>query len=150
MLGIFLSPTFLGLWVFGEDKTEANSLNVYFGLLSIGTMVISILGFNCKCNLCSTVGYEKWQLHGRLRKMNVFLAIIQNHNYWVQFPHTIQRQLQQVHSFIAGVSCMEITKEQETVVFKKICSEFLIIVGTIQRRLYIFFGSLHKPANNLI
>ncbi|ENB4264523.1 cytochrome ubiquinol oxidase subunit I, partial [Bacillus cereus] len=80
-------------------------------------------------------------------QMNDFLAIIQNPQLWVQFPHTITAAIATGAFFIAGVSAWKITKGRETVVFKK-SFRISIIVGTITTALVLFFG--HAQAQQLI
>ena len=77
--------------------------------------------------------------------MNDFLAIIQNPQLWVQFPHTITAAIATGAFFIAGVSAWKITKGQETVVFKK-SFRISIIVEQLQRRLY-YSSVMHKRNN---
>ena len=48
LLAFFIESTFLGLWVFGEDKLPKRILNVYLAPFNWND-VISILDFNCKC-----------------------------------------------------------------------------------------------------
>ena len=59
----------------------------------------------------SPVGYEM-AADGRAQ-MNDFLAIIQNPQLWVQFPHTITAAIATGAFFIAGVSAWKITKAQK-------------------------------------
>ena len=92
----------------------------------------------------SPVGYEM-ATDGRAQ-MNDFLAIIQNPQLWVQFPHTITAAAIATGAFfIAGVSAWKITKGQETVVFKNL-SEFLSLLEQLQRRLY-YSSVMHKRNN---
>ena len=143
LLAFFIESTFLGLWVFGEDKLPKRIHLMCIWLLSIGTMLSAFWILTASAFMQSPVGYEM-AADGRAQ-MNDFLAIIQNPQLWVQFPHTITAAIATGAFFIAGVSAWKITKGQETVVFKNL-SEFLSLLEQLQRRLY-YSSVMHKRNN---
>ena len=98
LLAFFIESTFLGLWVFGEDKLPKRIHLMCIWLLSIGTMLSAFWILTASAFMQSPVGYEM-ATDGRAQ-MNDFLAIIQNPQLWVQFRIQLQRQLQQVHSLL--------------------------------------------------
>ncbi|CAM4286998.1 cytochrome D ubiquinol oxidase subunit I [Bacillus manliponensis] len=144
LLAFFIESTFLGLWVFGWDKLPKRIHLLCIWLLSIGTMLSSFWILTASAFMHAPVGYEI--VDGRAQ-MNDFLAIIQNPQLWVQFPHTITAAMATGAFFIAGVSAWKIGKKQETAMFKK-SFRISIIVGTISTALVLFFG--HAQAQHLI
>ena len=98
LLAFFIESTFLGLWVFGEDKLPKRIHLLCIWLLSIGTMLSAFWILTASAFMQSPVGYEM-AADGRAQ-MNDFLAIIQNPQLWVQFRIQLQRQLQLVHSLL--------------------------------------------------
>ncbi|ABY43042.1 cytochrome ubiquinol oxidase subunit I [Bacillus mycoides] len=145
LLAFFIESTFLGLWVFGEDKLPKRVHLLCIWLLSIGTMLSAFWILTASAFMHAPVGYEM-AADGRAQ-MNDFWAIIQNPQLWVQFPHTITAAIATGAFFIAGVSAWKISKGQETAVFKK-SFRVSIVVGTITTALVLFFG--HAQAQNLI
>ncbi|WP_369899562.1 cytochrome ubiquinol oxidase subunit I [Bacillus manliponensis] len=144
LLAFFIESTFLGLWVFGWDKLPKRIHLLCIWLLSLGTMLSSFWILTASAFMHAPVGYEI--VDGRAQ-MNDFLAIIQNPQLWVQFPHTITAAMATGAFFIAGVSAWKIGKKQETAMFKK-SFRISIIVGTISTALVLFFG--HAQAQHLI
>ena len=108
LLAFFIESTFLGLWVFGEDKLPKRVHLLCIWLLSIGTMLSAFWILTASAFMHSPVGYEM-AADGRAQ-MNDFLAIIQNPQLWVQFPHTITAAFATGAFFIAGVSAWKIQK----------------------------------------
>ncbi|WP_144551861.1 cytochrome ubiquinol oxidase subunit I [Bacillus mycoides] len=145
LLAFFIESTFLGLWVFGADKLPKRIHLLCIWLLSLGTMLSSFWILTASAFMHAPVGYEM-AADGRAQ-MNDFWAIIQNPQLWVQFPHTITAALATGAFFIAGVSAWEISRRQETEMFKK-SFRVSITVGTIATALVLFFG--HAQAQHLI
>lgn len=85
LLAFFIESTFLGLWVFGEDKLPKRIHLMCIWLLSIGTMLSAFWILTASAFMQSPVGYEM-AADGRAQ-MNDFLAIIQNPQLWVQFAY---------------------------------------------------------------
>lgn len=120
LLAFFLESTFLGIWIFGENKIPEKVHLAAIWLAAIGSnlsalFVLLVNGFMQAPPANSFVVNE---VNGRLELVN-FFAFAGNIKGWVLFWHTISDGLAMAAFLILAVSAYHLVRKQNVEIFKR-------------------------------
>jgi cytochrome bd ubiquinol oxidase subunit I len=108
LLAFFIESTFLGLWIFGEEKLprKVHLLTIWLVALSSNLSAFWILVANSFMQ--NPVGYHI-AASGRA-EMTDFFALLTNPNVWLQWPHVALGGLTTAGLFVAGISAWRLLR----------------------------------------
>ncbi|MEP7288866.1 MAG: cytochrome ubiquinol oxidase subunit I [Chloroflexota bacterium] len=108
LLAFFIESTFLGLWIFGEEKLSKNLhlLTIWLVALAANASAFWILVANSFMQ--NPVGYHI-AASGRA-EMTDFFALLLNPNVWLQWPHVALGGLTTGGFFVIGISAYRLLR----------------------------------------
>lgn len=120
LLAFFLESTFLGVWIFGEDKVSKKIHLASIWLVAIGSNLSAlwILLANGFMQAPPKDAFVYNAANGRLELVN-FFALIGNPKGWIFFWHTISDGLAMAAFLILAVSAYHIVRKQNLDFFKR-------------------------------
>ncbi|MHB8778939.1 MAG: cytochrome ubiquinol oxidase subunit I [Anaerolineales bacterium] len=120
LLAFFLESTFLGIWIFGEDKVSKKAHLASIWLVAIGSNLSAlwILLANGFMQAPPKDAFVYNGANGRLELVN-FFALIGNPKGWIFFWHTISDGLAMAAFLILAVSAYHIVRKQNLDFFKR-------------------------------
>lgn len=144
LLAFFMESTFIGLWVFGWNRLSKRVHLASIWLVSLGTILSAFWILTANAFMHHPVGYEF--VDGRAQ-MNDFLAILQNPQLWVQFPHTLFSAFATGAFLVTGISAWKILKAQQAAMFKK-SFRIAVIIALCSTVITLFVG--HQQMQHLV
>lgn len=120
LLAFFLESTFLGIWIFGEDKVSKKIHLASIWLVAIGSNLSAlwILLANGFMQAPPKDAFVYNAANGRLELVD-FFALIGNPKGWIFFWHTISDGLAMAAFLILAVSAYHIVRKQNLDFFKR-------------------------------
>ncbi len=112
LLAFFIESTFLGLWIFGEEKLSKKVHLATIWLVAISSNLSAFWILVANSFMQNPVGYHI-AASGRA-EMTDFFALITNPNVWLQWPHVALGGLTTAGFFIAGVSAYRLLRSRKT------------------------------------
>ncbi len=139
LMAFFLESTFLGIWIFGEDKVskKVHLASIWLAAIGSNLSALWILLANGFMQAPPANSYVYNEANGRLELIN-FFALIGNPKGWVLFWHTISDGLAMAAFLILAVSAYHIVRKQNLEFFKRSFS-IAAVTGLIAGML-IFLG----------
>lgn len=116
LLAFFLESTFLGIWIFGEQRVSKKVHLASIWLVAIGSNLSALWILIANSFMQEPVGYVI--RNGRAEMVN-FLALVLNPNLFVQFPHVILSGFVTASFFVLGISAYHLLKKSNVEVFKR-------------------------------
>ncbi len=135
LLAFFMESTFLGIWIFGENKVPAKVHLASIWLVAVGSNLSALWILLANGWMQHPVGYEL--VNGR-PMLNDFFALVTNPKGWVFFWHTISAGLATASFLILGISAYHIIRKQNLDLFKR-SFQTAALVGVIASVL-VFLG----------
>lgn len=135
LLAFFMESTFLGIWIFGENKVPEKVHLASIWLAALGSNLSALWILLANGWMQHPVGYEI--VNGR-PLLNDFFALITNPKGWVFFWHTISSGFATASFLILGVSAYHILRKQNLEIFKP-SFQMAALVGIIASVL-VFLG----------
>jgi cytochrome bd ubiquinol oxidase subunit I len=124
LLAFFMESTFIGLWIFGWERLSKKIHLACIWLVSLGTVLSGFWILTANAFMQVPVGFE---IKNGRAQMNDFLALISNHQLWVEFPHVITGALCTGAFFVAGISAYNLIKRNHIDFYTKSLNLALII-----------------------
>jgi cytochrome d ubiquinol oxidase subunit I len=137
LLAFFMESTFLGVWIFGENKVPEKVHLASIWLAAIGSNLSALWILLANGWMQHPVGYIINEANGRAELVD-FFALISNPKGWVFFWHTIAAGFATASFLIIGVSAYHIIRKQHLEVFKP-SFQMAALVGIIASAL-VFLG----------
>jgi cytochrome d ubiquinol oxidase subunit I len=144
LVAFFIESTFLGLWIFGEDKLSKglHLLTIWLVALSSNLSAFWILVANSFMQ--NPVGYHLVP-SGRA-EMTDFFALIGNPNVWLQWPHVALGGLTTAGFFVAGIAAWRLrgagAKDEQTAGLFRTSLRMGLTVGAVAVLFTMIFGHL--------
>ncbi|MEP7136511.1 MAG: cytochrome ubiquinol oxidase subunit I [Chloroflexota bacterium] len=137
LLAFFLESTFLGIWIFGENKVPEKVHLAAIWLAAIGSNLSALWILLANGWMQHPVGFVINEAKGRAELVN-FFALVGNPKGWLFFWHTISDGLLMAAFMIIAVSGYHLFRKQNVDFFKR---SFTIaaVVGLIASTL-VFLG----------
>jgi cytochrome d ubiquinol oxidase subunit I len=113
LLAFFLESTFLGLWIFGEERLSKTAHLASIWLVAIGANVSALWILIANSFMQQPAGYV---LRNGRAEMSSFWALVTNPHVFVQFPHVITAAMATGAFFVLGISAWHLarTRDDET------------------------------------
>jgi cytochrome d ubiquinol oxidase subunit I len=113
LLAFFLESTFLGLWIFGEERLSKKVHLASIWLVAIGANVSALWILIANSFMQQPAGYV---LRNGRAEMESFWALVTNPHVFVQFPHVITAAMATGAFFVLGISAWHLarTRDDET------------------------------------
>ncbi|MCL5996041.1 MAG: cytochrome ubiquinol oxidase subunit I [Chloroflexi bacterium] len=108
LVAFFIESTFLGLWIFGEDKLPRKIHLLTIWLVAFASNLSAFWILVANSFMQNPVGYHI-AASGRA-EMTDFFALITNPNVWLQWPHVALGGLTTAGMFVAGVSAYRLLR----------------------------------------
>lgn len=137
LMAFFMESTFLGIWIFGENKIPEKAHLASIWLVAIGSNLSALWILLANGWMQHPVGYVINEVNGRAELVD-FFALATNPKGWLFFWHTIAAGFTAASFLILGVSAYHIFRKQNVKLFK-ISFHTASIVGLIASTL-VFFG----------
>lgn len=118
LLAFFMESTFLGIWLFGEEKLPKSIHLASIWLVAIGSSLSAIFILLANGFMQHPVGYVVNIANQRVELVN-FLALITNLKGWLYIWHTLSSGFATAAIFILGISAWHLVRNQGTEVFKR-------------------------------
>ena len=140
LLAFFMESTFLGIWIFGEDKVSEKVHLAAIWLAAIGSNLSAlwILLANGFMQAPPAASYTFNAANGRLELINIF-ALVGNPKGWIFFWHTISDGLVMAAFLILAVSAYHMIRKQNVDFFKR-SFQMASLVGLIASLSLFFAG----------
>ena len=129
LMAFFLESTFLGIWIFGENKVPEKVHLASIWLVAIGSNLSALWILLANGWMQHPVGYVIDPVTGRPMLVD-FIALITNPKGWMFFWHTISSGLATASFFIFGISAYHIVRKQNVDLFLK-SFKMAAVVGLI-------------------
>jgi cytochrome d ubiquinol oxidase subunit I len=134
----FLESTFLGIWIFGRDKTPKKVHLLSIWLVALGSNLSAYWILVANSFMQAPSGYV---LRNGRAEMTDFFALISNPHVHLQFSHTFTAALTTASFFMAGVCAWKILKKQQADVFMK-GLRISAVTGLVAILMTVFIGDL--------
>jgi len=138
LMAFFLESTFLGVWIFGEDKIPEKIHLASIWLVAIGSGLSALWILLANGWMQHPVGYVLDPVTGR-PMLNDFFALITNQKGWIFFWHTISAGLATASFVILGISAYHMARKKDLKVFRA-SFQMAAIVGLIAGVLVFLVG----------
>jgi cytochrome d ubiquinol oxidase subunit I len=138
LMAFFLESTFLGVWIFGEDKIPEKMHLASIWLVAIGSGLSALWILLANGWMQHPVGYVLDPVTGR-PMLNDFFALITNQKGWIFFWHTISAGLATASFVILGISAYHMARKKDLKVFRA-SFQMAAIVGLIAGVLVFLVG----------
>lgn len=129
LMAFFLESTFLGIWIFGENKVPEKVHLASIWLAALGSNLSALWILLANGWMQHPVGFVLDPATGR-PMLTDFFALITNPKGWMFFWHTISSGLTTAAFIIFGVSAYHIVRKQNVSLFKK-SFQMAAVVGLI-------------------
>lgn len=139
LLAFFMESTFLGIWIFGWEKVSKRLHATSMWLVALGTTLSALWILAANSFMQEPVGYV---LHNGHAEMTSFMALVENPQLWVEFPHVIFGAWVTASFFVLGISAYQIARKYHVDAFKRsfkvaltlglISSILVAVVGHVQ------------------
>jgi cytochrome d ubiquinol oxidase subunit I len=144
LVAFFIESTFLGLWIFGEDKLSKGVHLVTIWLVALASNLSAFWILVANSFMQHPVGYTL-AASGRA-EMTDFFAVIGNPNVWLQWPHVALGGLTTAGFFMAGIAAWRLrSTHPENTPSRDVFRASLrlgLMVGTVAVLFTMFFGHL--------
>jgi cytochrome d ubiquinol oxidase subunit I len=107
LLAFFLESTFLGLWIFGEERLSKTTHLASIWLVAIGANVSALWILIANSFMQQPAGYV---LRNGRAEMSSFWALVTNPHVFVQFPHVITGGMATGAFFVLGISAWHLAR----------------------------------------
>lgn len=144
LMAFFIESTFLGLWIFGEDKLSKPVHLATIWLVAIGSNLSALWILIANSFMQQPVGYI---LRNGRAEMTNFFALVTNPHVFVQFPHVVASGVATAGFFVLGISAYHLLNKTQNPIFKesfKFATTYALI-GTV---LVILVG--HAQAQHMV
>jgi len=138
LMAFFLESTFLGIWIFGENKVPEKVHLASIWLVAIGSLFSALWILLANGWMQHPVGYTIDPTTGRPVLVD-FFALITNPKGWMFFWHTISSGLATASFLIFGVSAYHLIRKQNMEMFKR-SFRMAALVGLITSVSLFFAG----------
>ncbi len=140
LTAFFLESTFLGIWIFGEDKVSKRVHLASIWLAAIGSNIsaIWILLANGFMQAPPRNAFVINAVNGRLELVNIF-ALIGNQKGWIFFWHTLSDGMAMAAFLILAVSAYHIARKSNLAFFKR-SFQMAAIAGLVASAMIFFAG----------
>ena len=118
LLAFFMESTFLGIWIFGENKVPEKVHLAAIWLAAIGSNLSALWILLANGWMQHPVGYVINEANHRAELVN-FFALVGNPKGWIFFWHTISDGLAMAAFLILAVSAYHIIRKQNVDFFKR-------------------------------
>lgn len=143
LLAFFLESTFLGFWIFSWERVSKRLHLAAIWLVAIGSSLSALWILIANSFMQQPVGFAIENGHA---VMTSFLALIQNANVWVQFPHVIFSGFTTAAFFVMGISAYHLLRGR-TEVFKR-SFQIAAVFGSLSILMVILIG--HSQAQHMV
>ena len=116
LLAFFLESVFLGVWIFGWEKTSKGIHLATIWLVAIGSTLSALWILIANSFMQHPVGYA---VENGRAVMNDFGALLTNSYLWTQFPHTVLSGFTTGAFFILGISAYHLMRRHEMDFFRR-------------------------------
>jgi len=130
LLAFFLESTFLGLWIFGENKVPKGVHLASIWLVAIGSNLSALWILIANGWMQHPVGYEINAVTGRAQLVD-FLALVGNSKAWLFLWHTLSSGLVTASFFILGISSWHLFRKNKDEQLFKSSFQMAAIIGMI-------------------
>ena len=108
LVAFFIESTFLGLWIFGEEKLSKGVHLLTIWLVAFASNISAFWILVANSFMQNPVGYDV-VASGRA-EMTDFFALIGNPNVWLQWPHVALGGLTTAGFFMAGIAAWRLRR----------------------------------------
>lgn len=143
LLAFFLESTFLGFWIFSWERVSKRLHLAAIWLVAIGSSLSALWILIANSFMQQPVGFA---IENGRAVMTSFLALIQNANVWVQFPHVIFSGFTTAAFFVMGISAYHLLRGR-TEVFKR-SFQIAAVFGSLSILMVILIG--HSQAQHMV
>lgn len=143
LLAFFLESTFLGFWIFSWERVSKQLHLTAIWLVAIGSSLSALWILIANSFMQQPVGFA---IENGRAVMTSFLALIQNANVWVQFPHVIFSGFTTAAFFVMGISAYHLLRGR-TEVFKR-SFQIAAVFGSLSILMVILIG--HSQAQHMV
>ncbi|NMB67424.1 MAG: cytochrome ubiquinol oxidase subunit I [Chloroflexi bacterium] len=143
LLAFFLESTFLGFWVFSWERVSRRLHLAAIWLVAIGSSLSALWILIANSFMQQPVGFA---IENGRAVMTSFLALIQNANVWVQFPHVIFSGFTTAAFFVMGISAYHLLRGKPEV-FKR-SFQIAAVFGSVSILMVILIG--HSQAQHMV
>lgn len=144
LLAFFLESVFLGIWIFGWEKTSRGVHLAAIWLAAVGANISALWILVANSFMQHPVGYA---VEGTRAVMNNFGALLTNPYLWTQFPHTVLSGFTTGAFFILGISAYHLVRRHEMDFFRRSFT-LATIFGVISVFLVILVG--HSQGQRMV
>lgn len=138
LLAFFLESTFIGLWAFGWNRFGKKLHVTFIWLVLIGSLLSAFWILIANSFMQNPVGFTMNMQSGRAELTN-FMALIKNHQLWLEFPHVIFGAFLTGGFVVAGISAWQMMKKRNVEFYQKSLKVSLVL-GLISAILTIGAG----------
>jgi cytochrome d ubiquinol oxidase subunit I len=110
LVAFFLESTFLGLWIFGEQKLSKRAHLASIWLVAIGANVSALWILIANSFMQHPTGYV---LRNGRAEMASFWELVMNPHVFVQFPHVITSAMATAAFFVLGISAWHLRRAKD-------------------------------------
>ena len=143
LLAFFLESTFLGFWIFSWERVSKQLHLTAIWLVAIGSSLSALWILIANSFMQQPVGFA---IENGRAVMTSFLALIQNANVLVQFPHVIFSGFTTAAFFVMGISAYHLLRGR-TEVFKR-SFQIAAVFGSLSILMVILIG--HSQAQHMV
>ena len=143
LLAFFLESTFLGFWIFSWERVSKRLHLAAIWLVAIGSSLSALWILIANSFMQQPVGFA---IENGRAVMTSFLALFQNANVWVQFPHVIFSGFTTAAFFVMGISAYHLLRGR-TEVFKR-SFQIAAVFGSLSILMVILIG--HSQAQHMV
>ena len=143
LLAFFLESTFLGFWIFSWERVSKRLHLAAIWLVAIGSSLSALWILIANSFMQQPVGFA---IENGRAVMTSFLALIQNANVWVQFPHVIFSGFTTAAFFVMGISAYHLLRGKPEV-FKR-SFQIAAVFGSLSILMVILIG--HSQAQHMV
>jgi len=130
LTAFFLESTFLGLWIFGENKVPKRVHLASIWLVAIGSNLSALWILIANAWMQHPVGFEINAVSGRAQLVD-FFALIGSPKAWLFFWHTISSGLVTASFFVLGISAWHLFRKNKDEQVFKFSFQMAAIIGMI-------------------
>ena len=140
LLAFFLESTFLGIWIFGEDKVskQVHLASIWLAAIGSNLSALWILLANGFMQAPPKDAFVFNAANGRLELVNIF-ALVGNPKGWLFFWHTISDGVAMAAFLIIAVSAYHLIRKQNVDFFKR-SFQIGAVAGLIASVMIFFAG----------
>jgi cytochrome bd ubiquinol oxidase subunit I len=126
LLAFFLESTFLGLWLFGEDRLPKWLHLVSIWCVSVGTLISAYWILVANAWMQVPVGYH---LLNSRAELTDFVAVFLNERVLAQYQHVVTGSLITGGSFVLGICAWHLIAGRNIEIFSRAARIALLVTG---------------------